>query len=152
MNENIKTSKEIIEEIIEYFKENEDEWNECIESLDDYNGYLVDDRYWSMDNLSDFMQGMDVVDILNKAFFGYDEDSYNTLADGSKEYGQFNPNREYFHFDGYANLVSSDYKDYSAFLDYYAIEQMNDHRAYINFSSELEDLFNELDEAIAEGR
>ena len=39
----------IIEKIVEYFKENESVFNDCIEELDSYNGYLGDDRYYSMD-------------------------------------------------------------------------------------------------------
>ena len=73
-----------------------------------------------------------------------------TDSSGNKEYGAFNPNRNYFYFNGYGNLVSSDYKDYSDKLDGYAIEEMSEDRNYIS-SIENDDilagLFDELEEA-----
>lgn len=37
--------------LMSYFEENEDDFNDSIEELDSYNGYLGDDRYYSMDEL-----------------------------------------------------------------------------------------------------
>jgi len=34
-----------VKKIIEFFSENEDIFNACIEELDSYNGYLEDDNY-----------------------------------------------------------------------------------------------------------
>ena len=42
-----------IEKILEYFKNNEEIFNNCIEELDSYNGYLNDDRYYEMEMLND---------------------------------------------------------------------------------------------------
>ena len=39
------------EKIIIYFKEHEELFNDCIEELDSYNGYLGDNRYYCMDEL-----------------------------------------------------------------------------------------------------
>lgn len=136
------------EKIIEYFKENEEVFNECIEELDSYNGYLGDDRYHYMDEINEVFCDMPAIDLLNCAFFGYDEDTWTTDAHGQKEYGAFNPNREYFRFNGYGNFVSADYKDYSAHLDHYAVESMAEHRPYIDTierETELSDLFDELE-------
>ena len=133
------------EKIIEFFKENEELFNQCIEELDAYNGYLGDDRYYSMDELDDFYIGTEINEILNRAFFGYDEDTYTMNSDGSVEHGQFNPNREFFRYNGYGKLVSADYKDYSALLDKYVVEAMADNIEYIdtiNESPELLELFN----------
>jgi hypothetical protein len=58
------------------------------------------------------------------AYFGKDEESWHTDSSGKKIYDSFNPNREYFTFNGYGNLVSSDYKDYSYLLDDYFIEAL----------------------------
>lgn len=145
-----KTKKAIIADIIQYFKENEDVFNDCMEDLDSYNGYLGDDRYYNMEELNDLYSGQEPQEILFRAFYGFDADTWMTDSSGNKEYGAFNPNRDYFYFNGYGNLVSSDYKDYSDKLDGYAIEAMSEDRNYINSienDDTLADLFNELEEA-----
>lgn len=144
-----RTAKEVTADIIEFFKENEDVFNDCIEELDGYNGYLNDDRYYSMDELDELYTGTEPSEILRRAFFGYDEETYTTDRDGNKTYGAFNPNRDYFRYNGYGNLVSADYKDYSAHLDNYAVEAMSENRDYIDSieqSDELAALFDELEE------
>ena len=149
MNEK-RTKKDIISDIIKYFKENEDVFNDCMEELDSYNGYLGDDRYYNMDELNDIYGGQEPQEILFRAFYGFDADTWMTDSSGNKEYRAFNPNREYFYFNGYGNLVSSDYKDYSANLDRYAIEAMSENRNYIDSIEDddiLADLFDELEEA-----
>ena len=147
MNEK-KTKKAIIADIIKYFKENEDVFNDCMEELDSYNGYLGDDRYYNMEELNDLYSEQEPQEILFRAFYGFDADTWTTDSSGNKEYGAFNPNRNYFYFNGYGNLVSSDYKDYSDKLDGYAIEEMSENRNYID-SIENDDilagLFDELE-------
>ena len=148
MNEN-RTKKAIIADIIQYFKENEDVFNDCMEDLDSYNGYLGDDRYYDMDQLNDIYSGQEPQEILFRAFYGFDADSWHTDSRGDKEYEAFNPNRNYFYFNGYGNLVSSDYKDYSDNLDGYAVEAMSENRNYIDSIEDddiLAGLFDELEE------
>ena len=138
-----KTYDEAVEALMEYFTVNEEDFNEAIEALDGWNGYLGDDRYYSMDELDEIYSGTEPTEILYRAFYGHDEDSYTTDSRGNKEYGQFNPNREYFYFNGYGNLVSTDYKDYSDKLDDYAIREMIDNRDEIDLASisgELEEI------------
>ena len=138
----------IINEIIAYFEEHEELFNDCIEELDSYNGYLGDYRYFEMDMLDELFCNATPTEILNRAYFGHDEDTWTTDAYGNKSYGAFNPNREYFNLNGYGNLVSTNYKDYSAYLDAYAIEDMYEHREYIDAiddDDELAALFDELD-------
>lgn len=145
-----RTAEEITAAIIEFFKENEDVFNDCIEELDGYNGYLNDDRYYSMDELDELCTGTEPSEILRWAYYGYDAETYTTDGSGNKEYGQFNPNREYFTYNGYGNLVSADYKDYSAHLDNYAVEAMSENRNYIDTiedNEELAELFDELEQA-----
>ena len=140
---------ETIKKIIEYFENNDDIFNSCMEELDSYNGYLNDDRYYSMDELNELYHGTDAIEILQRAFFGYDADNWHTDGRGDKIYGAFNPNRDYFTFNGYGNLVSSDFKDYTAYLDEYAIEAMSENRQYIDTiesDDELSTLFDELEE------
>lgn len=141
---------DIIIKILDYFKENEDEFNECMEELDSYNGYLGDDRYYFMEDLDEIYHGEHPTEILTRAFYGYDADSCYIDNYGEKHYEAFNPNREYFTFNGYGNLVSADYKDYSAYLDNYAVSEIADHRHYIYAVEEhieLSMLFDELEEA-----
>ena len=136
------------EKIIHFFNVNEELFNQCIEELDNYNGYLGDDRYYSMDELDDFYIGTELNEILNRVFFGYDEDTYSMNSNGSIEHGQFNPNREFFHYNGYGNLVSAEHKDYYPYLDKYAVEAMADNIEYIdtiNGTPELLELFNEYE-------
>ena len=155
MNETTKTRtpEEITADIIAYFENNEDVFNDCMEELDNYNGYLSDDRYYSMDELDEFYNGVEPSEILRRAFFGYDEDTYTTDRDGNKTYSAFNPNREYFRYNGYGNLVSADYKDYTGQLDKYAVESMSENRDYIDSidnDEELIALFDELEAAAEE--
>ena len=155
MNETTKTRtpEEITADIIEYFENNEDIFNDCMEELDSYNGYLGDDRYFSMDELDELHNDTEPSELLRRAFFGYDEETYTTDRDGNKTYGAFNPNRDYFRYNGYGNLVSADYKDYSGMLDKYAVESMSENRSYIDSidnDEELSALFDELEAATEE--
>lgn len=138
-----------VKKIIEFFNENEDIFNSCIEELDSYNGYLRDDRYYSMDEIDEFYSGTDPLELLRRAYYGRDDDNYTTDSSGNKTYGEFNPNRDYFYYNGYGNLVSSDYKDYSHKLDEYAIEEMSENRQYIDSidgDDDLAALFDELEQ------
>ncbi len=144
-----RTKEQITNTIIEYFENNEDVFNDCIEELDNYNGYLNDCRYYEMEMLNDFYNETEPIELLNRAFFGHDDDTWTTDASGNKIYGEFNPNREYFYYNGYGNLVSSNYKDYSEHLDKYFIEELSENRQYIDNiddNDELKQLFDELEE------
>ena len=155
MNETTKTrtTEEITDDIIEYFENNEDIFNDCMEELDSYNGYLGDDRYYLMDELDELHNGTEPSELLRRAFYGYDEETYTTDRDGNKTFGAFNPNRDYFRYNGYGNLVSADYKDYTGMLDKYAVESMSENRNYIDSIDDNEDLtalFDELEAAAEE--
>lgn len=131
--------QEIINEIKQYFEENPDIFNDCILELDSYNNYLGDSRCYEMYMLDEFFSGCSPLEVLERAFFGRDDDSN----------GEFNPNRQYFYFNGYGNLVSTDYPDYSDFLDDYAIESMIENRNYIDTideNDELKQLFDKIEE------
>lgn len=139
---------EKIKAIIEWFEDNEEVFNDCIEDLDSYNGYLGDDRIYSMDELDELYNGTDPTEILRRAFYGCDAETWHTDSHGEKEYGPFCPNRDYFTSDGCGNFVSMDYKDYSDHLDEWAVEAMAENRGnlyYINDNPELRDLFDELE-------
>ena len=138
-----------VKAIIEWFEENEDVFNDCIEELDSRNGYLGDDRYYSMDELSELYHDSDPIELLNRAYFGYDSESWTVDQYGQKKYDSFNPNRDYFTFNGYGNLVSADYKDYSGHLDQWFIEALNENRAHIwtiEQNDELREMLDSLDD------
>lgn len=147
---NTRKAEKITSEIIAYFEEHEDTYNAAAEELDAYNGYLEDNRYYDMYELDEFYSGTQPSEILARAFYGYDKETCTTDASGNREYGAFNPNREYFRYNGYGNLVSADYKDYSGLLDHYIIESMLENRNYIDTiddEPELSQLFDELENA-----
>ena len=142
------TKAEVITSIIEWFVQHEDVFNDCIEELDCYNGYLGDDRYYCMDELDELYCDCKPSEILARAFYGYDEDSYTVDQYGRREHDSFNPNRDYFRFNGYGNLVSADYKDYSDHIDHWAVEKMSDYRNYVDTIDdypELSELFDMLE-------
>ena len=141
--------KQIIEKIIAHFEANEETFNECIVELDSYNGYLGDDRYYPMEYLTDFYAGTEPIEILNRAYFGYDYDTWYTDSAGNKAYGAFNPNREYFSYNGYGDLISTDYIDYSDKIDEFTIESMLENINYIDTINNIEELKNLFEELAA---
>lgn len=136
--------EELKDEILEYFKNNEDEFNEVIEDLDSYCGYLGDDRYYYMEDLDELYHDQPATEVLYRAFYGHDSDTWSTDSRGDRTYGEFNPNREYFYFNGYGNLVSSDYKDYSGRLDKYFVEKVIDNADNITLPNEVQELIYEI--------
>lgn len=137
-----------INNILEFFAENEILFTDCIEELDSYNGYLCDDRCYPMSELDELLAHKTPTEILQLAFYGRDDDNWHTDSHGDKVYGEFNPNREYFYFNGYGNLVSTDYIDYSNYLCDSTIIEMFENRDEIytiDNNEELKALFDELE-------
>jgi hypothetical protein len=134
--------KTIKEQLTELLEQDEQLFNTAIEELDGYNGYLGDDRYYSMDELNDFYSATEPLELLQRAYFGRDDDSWSTDSSGEKRYGEFNPNREYFKCNGYGNLVSSDYKDYSCYLDDYFIDGLIENAEYLYLDDEIMNIIN----------
>jgi hypothetical protein len=95
-----------------------------------------------MDELNDLYSGTEPIEILQRAYFGRDNDTWTTDSSGNKTYGEFNPNREYFTYNGYGNLVSSDYKDYSYLLDDYFINALIENAEYLYLDDEIMDIIN----------
>lgn len=145
------TKEATIARIIEYFKDNEGIFNSCIKELDSYNGYLNDERYYyPMEELNEIYSNTDPLEILRRAFYGHNEDTFTTDSSGNKTYGEFNPKRNYFYYNDYGNLVSSYYIDYSECIEQYAVKAMSENRLYIDTIEDYYDLaalFDELEEA-----
>lgn len=134
------------EKIIDFFKENEDLFNKTILELDAWNGYLGDDRFYEMETLSEFYRNCEPMELLTRAYYGYDLDSWSTLSDGAREYRAFNPNRSFFGYNIYGNLISTDVLDYTGRLDEYFIEELIDNRLHLTLDPEIEELLDELEE------
>lgn len=131
---------EVIEKILEYFEENMDTFADCLEELDGWNGYLDDNRLIPMEELDDIMSGEEPSYVLARAFYGHDEDTN----------GDFNPNRNYFYFNGYGNLVSTDYRNYADYLGADTVEEMEENRTDIDTiedNDDLVELFDALENA-----
>ena len=131
---------DLVEKLYNHFAENEDDFIDSIEELDSYNGYLGDDRYYSMDELYELTQVNsqdDFDNLMNRIYYGHDDD----CGDGSA----FCPNRNYFYYNGYGNLVSSDYKDYSDHLDNYFIESLIDNYNSLALPDGVEEIFEEYE-------
>ena len=116
------------EQIKEFLQDLDDEelkqiWNDYC----DANSYS-DDFVYDMDEFDEIMSNSEPTDIANKIF-----------------YGDFNPNHNYFCFNGYANLVSSDYLDDLIHIDDLAeyIYNNQDEQSYID---ELDEFLHEDDE------
>lgn len=133
-------TQENINKILDFFNENEAAFNEVIEEMDSWNGYLGDDRYYYMDELDEIFVNEDPRALLYRAFYGKDEDTS----------GEFNPNREFFRFNGYANLVSSDFKDYSDHLDEYFVNNLIDLYPHL-YLDNLPEVIELIEEAIKDG-
>ena len=134
------SKQEIYEKIKEYFRNNEELFNQCIEELDSWNGYLGDDRYYYMEELDEFYAHTKPTEFLERVYYGHDED------EGIKS--EFCPNRNYFRYNGYGNLVSADFKDYSNHLDDYFIDELARCRKHIDSiddDDELKELFDMLE-------
>lgn len=137
------TKEEAIEKITEYFDENEEDFNNAIEELDTYNGFLGDGRYYCMDEIDELFSGASPTEILMKAFYGYDADSCD--AEGRR--GEFNPNSAYFTFSGYGNFVSTNCKDYSDRLDDYFAESYIENAPYLyDVPEEVQEIIDSIEE------
>lgn len=128
-----------MERILNYLKENEEEFNQLIMDLNSWNGYLGENVYYDMEELNDFYCNTEPLEILRRAFYGYDEDT--STPDNHTE---FNPNRNYFTFNVYGNLVSSDYIDYSAYCDKWFVVDMLNNLRHLSVSDELMELIEEV--------
>lgn len=146
------TPEEIKKQILEYFRENNDVFSDVLEELDSWNGYLGDDRVEPMEFLDEIYAGTEPSEILRRAFYGHDADTWTLDSDGEKRYGEFNPNRDYFYFNGYGNLVSTDYRDYSDRLCEDIVDTLYEKRPHLwtinEADNEIAELFGDYAEAL----
>lgn len=142
------------EKIIAFFEDDPETFADCLEDLDGWNGFLGDDRIYRMEELQELYEG-DVENALLRAYYGHDGETWTLKENGEKEYGAFCPNREYFYFNGYGNLVSLDKRDYSDKLDEWTIDAMIENRSHlwtIKDNAELSELFDEYEQEQEDAR
>ena len=128
------------ERIIDLFKEMNDEevisvWNEYCREVNKF-----DDEIMDAYELEEWANNSgDTMNILNCFFFGSDEEREGTSA---------NPNRNYFKFNGYGNIISFDYI-YNQFTDEFHYVDADELAEYI---AENEEAFynDEIQEIIDE--
>ena len=137
--------KTLAETLLNYYQEHEDDFNHDIEELDCWNGILGDRRVEQMDMLDEIYQGKEATEILRRAYFGHDDDTLHE-ENGERVYGEFNPNRDYFYFNGYGNLVSTDERDYSDFLDENFVEDIIDNECNLDLSDCVQEIIDNYDE------
>ena len=133
--------KTLAETLLNHYQNNEEDFNHDIEELDSWNGILGDNRIKDMDFLDEFYQGTEPTEILMRAFYGYDD-----IYAKSEQRAPFNPNRDYFYFNAYGNLVSTDYKDYSSFLDEYFVNEIIDNECHLDLSDVAQEIIDNYDE------
>lgn len=143
----MRTKKEIRQELKDLFEDNTELFNDTIEELDSYNGYLNYDRYYPMEEIDELLSDYNVTDILYRAFYGYNQDDYTIDDYGERHYCSFNPNCDYFKVNAYGHLVSAWYKDYSDYFDDYFIDNLLKNRSYLNIDADVEALLDELENA-----
>lgn len=110
--EAIKAYRAALDDLCAYFTEHDDIFSSVMEELDDCTGVLDGRRYYSLDDFNELHAGVAPWEILRAAFYGYDD----------RPGRQFNPNRDFFYYNVYGNLVSDWKKDYSDLLDYDILE------------------------------
>lgn len=137
--------KTLAETLLNYYKEHEEDFNHDIEELDGWNGCLDGRRLEPMDELDVIYQGKESTEILRRAYFGHDDDTWHD-ENGERVYGKFNPNRDYFYFNGYGNLVSTDYKDYSDYLDLDYVQDIVDNYGHLDMSVWALEIIDNYDE------
>ena len=131
----------LVEKLMNYYKENTEDFNNDIEELDGWTGCLYDNRVYPMDELNELFQGTEPDEIIRRAFYGYDEP-----INKDEERLTFNPNREYFYFNGYGNLVSTDVKDYSTYLEESFIQDIIDNSHNLVLSDVSQYIINDYED------
>ena len=86
-----KNENDYITRIKAYFNTNKTELFEIVSQINSYDSSLQHLDFLDMEDLDIYLDGLTPTDIANKIFFG-----------------DFNPNHEYFRFNGYENLESFD--------------------------------------------
>lgn len=122
----------VTDKIINCLSGKEELFNDLIEQLDSYNGYLGDDRWYPMDELSELLDGRDALEILRMA-----------------RHGSFDPDEDYFRTNVYGNLESTWEIDYREYLTKWFVEDLSVNREHLIIDDEkLNELLDRLQEEV----
>ena len=113
-------------------------WNEYCRDAGRYDDEIMD--AYTMEEW--ITNSDDVMNILNRFYFGSDEEIEGTSA---------NPNRSYFTFNGYGNIISFDYiyNSYTEEFSYIFIDELIDYIIESENSfgvDEIEEILEEIEE------
>lgn len=131
--------------ILEVIKEMQDSeivtlWNEYCYATNHYDDEIMD-QY----RLEEYLSGCsteDTISLLNRFYFGHDENNENSSA---------NPNRNYFTFNGYGNIISFDYI-YNQYTDEFYNIYIDDLIEYIIsnqdalYNDEIQEIIDSIEE------
>lgn len=129
----------LVDELLAYYKMNCEDFADDIEELDGWNDCLYDDKIFSMDELDEVLQDINPSDILRMALFGHDESQ-------GKIKSTFNLGRDYFHYNGFGNLVSTDERDYSDYLNDYFIQEIIDNKSHLSLSKGAQEIIDNYED------
>lgn len=119
-------------EITNYLEMNEHEFNCLIEDLDDWNGYLYDDRWMGMEWLDD------------EALLG-DYTPIELLEMGMRSKGDFYTADKYFRFTVYGTLESTSEKEYMDYLSDSFIDDVLENYQHLDIPSGLDNMLIDLE-------
>lgn len=125
-----RNENDYITKIRTYFNANKTELFEVVSQINSYDSSLQHLEFLDMEDLDMYLDGLTPTDIANKIFFG-----------------DFNPNHEYFRFNGYENLESLDEwelnKELFDNIDE-IIERIIDLKDEIELPEEIEDILENI--------
>ena len=117
--------------MIDYWESHNDSFSQVCEELDSYDGFLGDNRLYSMDELDDLLDDTKPSDIVR-------------MIDNDFNYAD-----NYFYYDGYGRLRSTDEKDYFNYVDYSDVfdKLIDDYGKIFNYryGHAYYELFNDID-------
>lgn len=122
----------LYDEVVEYLENNLDEFNHLIEQLDEWNGYLQDDRWLDMSWLDD-----------EALLGGYTP--FELIDIGMKSQGDFDLNDDFFRFTIYGTLESTGEKDYNDYLGNYFVDDVLANYQHLDISTSLDALLTDLE-------
>ena len=122
-----RTEEAIIDDINELMADDELK-ADALEELDSYNGILGDDRVYSMWELDDLFCNTTPSDLLSKIDF-------NNFCDTD----------DYFYFNGYGNMVSTDYREYPDYDIEDYLDDFIDNMGSLYLDNDFQELLEELE-------
>ena len=125
----------LLDKLLSYYKRSSEDFADDIEELDGWNDCLYKDKIFSMDELDEVLQDIEPSEILRSALFGHDESQ-------GKIKSTFNLDRDYFRFNSLGDLVSTDKRNYSDYLNDYFIQEIIDNKSHLSLSKGAQEIID----------